>query len=78
VRDSTGALVVAEWATTRYGPGRVRARKTHVEDWVALLVFNHLVAAADAFVAAHLWDLPTRVSIRATPAGARVFANIPW
>jgi hypothetical protein len=78
LRDSTGAPIVAEWTTTRYGPGRVRARRTHVEDWVALLVFNHLVAAADAFVAAQLWDLPSRVTLRASPRGATVTARIPW
>ena len=33
-----------------------------IEDWIALLVFNHLVSGADAFVAAHLWDLPAQVS----------------
>jgi hypothetical protein len=78
MRDSTGALVVAEWVTTRYGTGRVRARKTHVEDWVALLIFNHLIAGADAFVAAHLWDLPARVSVQASPAGTRVSAAFRW
>ena len=36
----------------------VRTRAAHVEDWVALLVANHLFAGADAFVAAHLWDVP--------------------
>ena len=41
---------------------RVRARRTHLEDWIALMVFNHLLAGADAYVAAHLWDLPARVS----------------
>jgi hypothetical protein len=41
---------------------RVRARRTHLEDWIALLVFNHLISGADAFVAAHLWDLPAQVS----------------
>lgn len=78
LRDSLGAPLVAEWATTRYGEGRVRARKTHVEDWIALLIFNHLVAAADAFVAAQLWDLPARVSARAAPRTVQVEARIPW
>ena len=41
---------------------RVRARRTHLEDWIALMVFNHLLAGADAYVAAHLWDLPAQVS----------------
>jgi hypothetical protein len=43
---------------------RVRARRTHLEDWIALMVFNHLIAGADAYVAAHLWDLPAQVSTR--------------
>jgi hypothetical protein len=77
-RDSTGALVVAEWVTSKYATGRIQARKTHVEDWIALLVFNHLIAAADAFVAAQLWDLPARVSVQATPTSGRVSANIRW
>lgn len=78
LRDSTGAAIVAEWTTTRYGPGTVRARRTHVEDWIALMIFNHLVAAADAFVAAQLWDLPSRVTLRASPRGAIVTARISW
>jgi hypothetical protein len=77
-RDSTGAPIVATWETTRYGPGRVRARKTHVEDWIALLAFNHLIAATDAFVAAQLWDLPARVSMRVGVRSATVTARIPW
>jgi hypothetical protein len=49
---------------------RVKARKLHYEDWVAMLAFTHLFAAADAFVAAHLWDLPQQVEIRRLPGGA--------
>lgn len=40
---------------------RVRPRKRAVEDWTALLIFSHLIAAADAFVAAQLWDVPIQV-----------------
>ena len=42
--------------------GRVRVRRTQVEDWAALIFFTHLFSAADAFVSAHLWDV--RVQVR--------------
>ena len=58
--------------------GRVRARKQHVEDWVALLIFNHLFAAADAFVAAQLWDVPARVSVQRDGDRTRLTATVRW
>lgn len=58
--------------------GRVRARKQHVEDWIALLVFNHLFAAADAFVAAQLWDVPARVSVQRDGDRTRLTATVRW
>jgi hypothetical protein len=58
--------------------GRVRARKQHVEDWVALLIFNHLFAAADAFVAAQLWDVPARVSVERDGDRTRLTATVRW
>jgi hypothetical protein len=59
--DSTGTPIPAAFAYARYDSARVGARKTHVEDWEAALVFNHLISAADAFVAAQLWDLPAHI-----------------
>ena len=57
----------------------IRARRTHYEDWVAVLLFNHLFAAADAYVAAHLWDFPATVAATVTPAReARIAATIAW
>ncbi len=58
--------------------GRVRARKQHFEDWVALLIFNHLFAAADAFVAAQLWDVPARVSVTRDGDRTRLTATVRW
>ena len=57
---------------------RVRARQLHVQDWVAALVFNHLLSGAEAFVAAQLWDLPAQVSFRPAPRGLAVNASIAW
>ena len=51
---------------------RLRARRVHYEDWVAVILFNHLFAGADAFVAAQLWDMPVRGSLRA--AGPRALS----
>ena len=58
--------------------GLINARRLHLEDWLAALIFTHLIAGADAYVAANLWDLPARVSIRQTPAGTGVGAQFRW
>ncbi|HYW50060.1 MAG TPA: hypothetical protein VE861_05610, partial [Gemmatimonadaceae bacterium] len=55
--------------------GLVNARRLHLEDWIAALLFNHLIAGADAYVAANLWDLPARVSIRRMPEGMGLSAQ---
>jgi hypothetical protein len=57
---------------------RIRARQLHVQDWVATLVFNHLIAGAEAYVSALLWDLPAQVSFRPAPRGVAVNASIAW
>jgi hypothetical protein len=56
----------------------VNVRRGHREDWVAFLIANHLFAGADAFVAAHLWDLPSQISLHATPEGTVVAARLRW
>ena len=74
----TGQPVPAEYTISDLG-GRVRARKQHLEDWIALLIFNHLFSAADAYVAAHLWDFPASVGATVAPGReARVTASIAW
>ena len=65
-RDSTGALVPIARETNRY-TSRLRARRTQFEDWMAVVAFNHLISGADAFVAAQLWDMPARPSLRVAP-----------
>jgi hypothetical protein len=66
-RDASGNPVVATWGQTRYTEQLVRARALHVEDWVAVILFNHLFAGADAYVAANLWDFPQHIGLRVTP-----------
>ena len=70
VLGDDGRPTVATWTVSRYSAARMRARRTHYEDWIAVLIFNHLFAGADAFVAAQLWDLPARVGVRTAPDGS--------
>jgi hypothetical protein len=56
----------------------VNTRRGHVEDWIAFIIANHLFAATDAYVGAHLWDLPSQISLEATPRGAVVAAKLRW
>jgi hypothetical protein len=73
-----GAAVVTK-TNRRFSDTEIRTREAHVEDWIALLVANHLFAGADAFVAAHLWDVPARLAIRVLPrGGAAVSASMSW
>ncbi|MBI2796397.1 MAG: hypothetical protein HYX65_06825 [Gemmatimonadetes bacterium] len=78
VLDSLGFPVVASYAFNRFGGDLLGARKGNSEDWVALLIFNHLFSGADAYVAAQLWDLPANVAIRWLPGGPVVQAALRW
>lgn len=57
--------------------GRIKARRVHLEDWLAATVFNHLFAGADAFVAAQLQDFKTNVQANEN-GGVRVMASYAW
>jgi hypothetical protein len=45
------------------------------EDWIVLLVFNHFLAGAEAYVSAHLYDFPAALKIQALP-GARTGVGV--
>lgn len=77
-RDSLGRLVGATYVPNRYASDRVAARRKHLEDYYALLIANHLLAGAEAFVSAQLWDVPEHVSIRALPFGPALVASFRW
>lgn len=62
----------------RYSESLVRLRRLQVEDWLAVVAFNHLIAAADAFVSAQLWDVPLDVTTVPTPRGPVVAARLSW
>jgi hypothetical protein len=82
--DAQGTFNVLKTAP-RFTDADVHTRLAHVEDWIALLVANHLFSGADAFVSANLWDVPIRLGVREVPAGGRpgglataLVASIAW
>jgi hypothetical protein len=77
--DASGGLRTTPLIVTRrFDEEYVKARQSHVEDWIALLVANHLFAGADAYVAANLWDVPAQLSVRNTPHGPALVASLSW
>ena len=64
---ASGLPLVETWKVSSYPAELVKARRLQYEDWLAIIIFNHLFSGADAFVAAQLWDLPQRVKLRAVP-----------
>lgn len=71
----TGAPVRRVGAVPR---SLIRSRQAQVEDWIAVLVANHLFAAADAFVAAHLWDVPARIAPRSEYRPVTIGTSLRW
>lgn len=53
------------------------AKEQQREDWIAILVFNHLMAGLDAFVGAHLWDFPDDLQLRGVPGGYGAQITVP-
>ena len=64
--------------TNRYSAELEKTRKLHVEDWMAVLFFNHLFSGADAFVGAQLWDVPISLTAMPRADGAVVVATVRW
>jgi hypothetical protein len=62
----------------RFGDEEVSARRSHMEDWIALLVANHLFAASEAFVSASLWDVNARVTLGGDRSNLMLGARIEW
>jgi hypothetical protein len=72
----TGLPIPETWVTNRYTADRVKARRTHYEDWIAAIIFNHLFSGADAYVAANLWDFRTNIGVVVAPGSAGVYASL--
>jgi hypothetical protein len=72
------ALSTPDVARRRFMDQEIHSRRAHVEDWIALLLANHLFSACDAFVAANLWDVSAHVTIRGNRDQMLILARIPW
>jgi hypothetical protein len=72
--DTATGQPVEVYAYSPYTSSRIGARKLHVEDWIAVIIFNHLISGADAFVEAQLWDLPSRIQAFRADDGSTVVA----
>ena len=66
------------YQSTPFTSSLLRSRRSHLEDWIAVLVANHLFSAADAYVAALLWDLPAEVQAQAARDQTRVGFRVRW
>ena len=62
----------AQWQLD-YARERGKWVKSHTqerEDWIVLLVFNHFLAGAEAYVSANLFDFPPALKIRRLSDGS--------
>lgn len=77
VDPTTGTATPTAYVQNRLA-ARIGARRTHYEDWIAALIFNHLISAADAYVAANLWDFRANVAVQPRDRGAQVAASVAF
>ena len=75
--DATGTRKT-RYEKTSFPTSLIRSRRAHLEDWIAVLLANHLFAAADGYVAALLWDLPTEIALRAAPRSTELAFRVYW
>ena len=78
IDPKTGLPIPDTYIASRFTDDRVKARRTHYEDWIAAIIFNHLFSGADAYVAANLWDFKTNIGTVATSRGAAIYASVSW
>jgi hypothetical protein len=62
----------------RTGSGHAESKRREHEDWIVLLVFNHLFAGLEAYVSAHLADFPEDLRIQAVPGGVGATVSVPF
>jgi hypothetical protein len=75
--DPSGVSAI-RYERTAFSSALLRSRRSHMEDWIAVLLANHLFSAADAYVASLLWDLPAEVALRAAPKTAGLALRFRW
>lgn len=70
-----GFAAIMVWKSSwqlNYARARNKYVKSHTQeqqDWIVLLIFNHLMSGAEAYVSAHLYDFPATLKMRAMPNG---------
>jgi len=74
--DTVTGVITATGYTRNRLVARIGARRTHYEDWLAAIIFNHIISGADAYVAANLWDFNANVVVTPTRNGAAVGASL--
>jgi len=75
--DPKTSLPIPEtYIASRFTPDRIKARRTHYEDWVAAIVFNHLFSGADAYVAANLWDFNANIGVVSGARSVGIYATV--
>jgi hypothetical protein len=57
--------------------GKATDVKQQQQDWIVILVANHLLSAMEAYVSSHLWDFPGDLQVQALPHGASATLNLP-
>ena len=66
-------MTLKAWSEMRHieatGSGSWRAKRQEQQDWMTLLIFNHLMSGLEAYVSAHLYDFPGDLEFRALPDG---------
>jgi hypothetical protein len=77
IKDPKTNLPIPDtWIASRYTADRIKARRTHYEDWIAAILFNHLFSGADAYVAANLWDFKTNIGAVSSARSVTVYASV--
>ena len=76
--DTVTGVITATGYTQNRLVARIAARRTHYEDWIAAIIFNHIISGADAYVAANLWDFKANVAVMPTGNGTAVGASLTF
>lgn len=48
---------------------KLRDKRQQEQDWITLIVFDHLMSGLEAYVSAHLYDFPGDLQMQALPDG---------
>ena len=76
--DTVSGIITPTGYTQNRLVARIGARRTHYEDWLAAIIFNHILSGADAYVAANLWDFKANVAVMPTGNGTAVGASLSF